>query len=302
MASWQAAPAHQGHAEIELRIRGPIRRAFPIAERGDGVVVAPLAHHELRQQHVSFCVDARIDLVGNLAQCALRFLQITALIPNLAEIKPGPVAHEFGGVLFQQGLEYPARLDMLAQGKIQAAEQQFGLLRGVRNPAQLPRRQQAGDRIKIVVLKEVEQHIAVGKILDFMRRQPIGIRLDVLGLQRPRRRQQQSAEHQRPQCVDQAQEPVRIFRVSRVGSARERMQGARRRPWRSPTAKPRNTADAPLAANPVGPGRFRFRLCCRLLIGNKPNRVGSASPEAKSATVAATRNIRTGSTHIIPSL
>ena len=61
------------------------------------------------------------------------------------------------------------------------------------------------------------------------------------------------------------------------------------------TAKPRNTADAPLAANPSGPGRFRFMLCCRLLIGSRPNFVGSASPEAKSATVAATLNIQTGS-------
>jgi hypothetical protein len=61
------------------------------------------------------------------------------------------------------------------------------------------------------------------------------------------------------------------------------------------TAKPRNTADAPLAANPSGPGRFRFMHRCRLLIWNKPNRVGSASPEAKSATVAATGITHTGS-------
>jgi hypothetical protein len=61
------------------------------------------------------------------------------------------------------------------------------------------------------------------------------------------------------------------------------------------TVKPCNTADAPLAANPSYPCRFRFMLCCRLLVGNIPNRVGSASTEAKSATVAATLNTQTGS-------
>ena len=50
-----------------------------------------------------------------------------------------------------------------------------------------------------------------------------------------------------------------------------------------PTAKPRNTADAPPAANPSGPGKFRFMHCCRLLIGIKPNRVASASPGASQA-------------------
>jgi hypothetical protein len=61
------------------------------------------------------------------------------------------------------------------------------------------------------------------------------------------------------------------------------------------TAKTRNAADAPLPANPSGPDRFRFMHRRHLLIGNIPTRVGSASPEAKSATVAATGIIQTGS-------
>ena len=60
----------------------------------------------------------------------------------------------------------------------------------------------------------------------------------------------------------------------------ERMQGA---------------ADAPLPANPSGPGRFPLMRRCRLLIGYLPNCVGSALPEGKSAAVAATRNTQTGS-------
>jgi hypothetical protein len=61
------------------------------------------------------------------------------------------------------------------------------------------------------------------------------------------------------------------------------------------TDKPRNTADARHPANPKGPGKFRFIRRCRLLIGSKPNFVGSASTEAKFAAVAATRNAQTGS-------
>src|SRR6202051_1527296 len=61
------------------------------------------------------------------------------------------------------------------------------------------------------------------------------------------------------------------------------------------TAKPCNAADAPLLANPSGPGRFPLMRRCRLLIGCIPNCVGSALPEGKSAAVAATRNTQTGS-------
>jgi hypothetical protein len=61
------------------------------------------------------------------------------------------------------------------------------------------------------------------------------------------------------------------------------------------TGKPRNAADAPLPANPSGAGRFPLIRRCRLLIGSRPNRVGSASTEGKSAALAATRNTHTGS-------
>src|SRR3984957_18380285 len=54
------------------------------------------------------------------------------------------------------------------------------------------------------------------------------------------------------------------------------------------TGKPCNAADAPLLANPEGPGRFPLMRRCRLLIGYLPNCVGSALPEGKSAAVAAT--------------
>src|SRR5882724_7306608 len=61
------------------------------------------------------------------------------------------------------------------------------------------------------------------------------------------------------------------------------------------TGKPCNAADAPLLANPSGPGRFPLMRRCRLLIGSLPNGVGSALPEGKSAAVAATGNTQTGS-------
>src|SRR5260221_6751105 len=46
--------------------------------------------------------------------------------------------------------------------------------------------------------------------------------------------------------------------------------------------KPCNAADAPLLANPSGPGRFPLMRRCRLLIGYLPNLVGSALPEGES--------------------
>src|SRR5258708_4625618 len=77
--------------------------------------------------------------------------------------------------------------------------------------------------------------------------------------------------------------------------------GARRaaRPVVGTTGKPCNAADAPLLANPSGPGRFPLMRRCRLLIGRWPNLVGSALPEGKSAAVAATGNTQTGSLPLI---
>jgi hypothetical protein len=61
------------------------------------------------------------------------------------------------------------------------------------------------------------------------------------------------------------------------------------------TGKPRNAADAPSRANPMGADGFAFIRRCRLLIGIKPNFVDSASTEGKSVTLAATGNSKTGS-------
>src|SRR5712672_3968421 len=81
--------------------------AVPAAERRDGVVVAILPHHQLREQHVALGADARVDLVRNLAQRALGFAQVAALTPDLAQVEPGLVAHRFGSILIQQRLEDP---------------------------------------------------------------------------------------------------------------------------------------------------------------------------------------------------
>src|SRR6202022_4588168 len=48
-------------------------------------------------------------------------------------------------------------------------------------------------------------------------------------------------------------------------------------------------------ANPSGGGRLSLIRRCRLLIGYRANRVGSASTEEKSAALAATGNTQTGS-------
>src|SRR6267154_5187075 len=61
------------------------------------------------------------------------------------------------------------------------------------------------------------------------------------------------------------------------------------------TAKYNGCARAKCLANPSGPGRFPLMRRCRLLIGSRPNSVGSALPEGKSAAVAATQNTQAGS-------
>ncbi len=65
------------------------------------------------------------------------------------------------------------------------------------------------------------------------------------------------------------------------------------------TGKPRNAAGAPLLANPSGAGRFPLTRRCRLLIGCRPNYVGSASIEGKSAALAATWPAHTSSREML---
>ena len=67
------------------------------------------------------------------------------------------------------------------------------------------------------------------------------------------------------------------------------------RPIVGTMGKPRNAADAPPTANPSGAGGFPLTRRCRLLIGYRPNCVGSASIEGKSAALAATQITQTGS-------
>ena len=69
----------------------------------------------------------------------------------------------------------------------------------MRQPVELLRGQQAGDRVEIIVLIEIEEDVAVVQVLDLVRRQSVRIRLYVLrGDRRQRQRQQQSAEQNRP--------------------------------------------------------------------------------------------------------
>ncbi len=177
---------------------------MPALERRDGLVVAALAQLQLREQHVALGADARLDLVGDLAQRALGLGEVAALVPDLAEIEPRLVAHRFGDLAGKQRLENLARLDVLAEREIQSAEQQLRLALGVRQPLELLRRQQARDGVEVVVLIEVEEDVAVMQVLDVVGRQAVGIRLLVLRpSRRQRQRDEQTAERDRPQLGSQ---------------------------------------------------------------------------------------------------
>jgi hypothetical protein len=172
----------------------------PALQRRDGLVVFTLAQLQLREQHVALGADARLDLVGDLAQRALGLLEVAALVPDLAEVEPRLVAHRLGGLAGEQRLENLACLDMLAEREIEPAEQQLGLAFRVRQPLELLRRQQPSDRIEVVVLIEIEKDVAVMQVLHIVGRQAIRVGLLVLRPPgRERQREEQTAERHRPQ-------------------------------------------------------------------------------------------------------
>ena len=116
----QPAGAHQCHAEIEARIGHPVGRALPALQSRDGFIVALLAHQHIDQQMRALGFQLRRQLALDAVQRLLAAIEVAALVPDLAKIEPGFVAHARWNVVAEQRLEARSGLVVHAELQIQA--------------------------------------------------------------------------------------------------------------------------------------------------------------------------------------
>ncbi len=106
---------HQRHAEIEARIRRPHRPAAPSRQQADRLVETSLVHQHVAEQQLLLRLQIGRHASVDLAQRRIGPVEIAARIPDLRQVKPGPVAHPGGHIERQQPLEALARLVVHAE-------------------------------------------------------------------------------------------------------------------------------------------------------------------------------------------
>ncbi len=111
----------------------------------------------------------------HLANRLLRAIEIAARVPDLREIEPRAIAHAFRRLRRQQLFEALAGFVVQTEREIQPAEQQLGFVVMMRELAPLLVGIEARDRFEVVLLIEIEEDVAVMKILDLRFRQSVGI-------------------------------------------------------------------------------------------------------------------------------
>ena len=96
----------------------------------------------------------------------LRFGEISALVPDLRQEKPGPVADLGVDVIGEQALENLRGIQMVTVRQIKSTEKKLGFVTVVFELRLLLRSQQSYNCREILSLIEVEQYFAVVRIFD----------------------------------------------------------------------------------------------------------------------------------------
>ena len=159
------ATAHQGDTEIELRVARPLRIAFPVLQQRNRAIEIAAVDQQLRLQHRCLALDVLWQVVADVVERSLRLIEVPALAPDLREKEPGPVANFRIDVVRQQALEYIRRLEVMSVGEVQATLEQLRLRRMLLQLLLLLCGQQANDGREVVLLVEVEKHLAVMRFL-----------------------------------------------------------------------------------------------------------------------------------------
>ena len=137
--------------------------------RSSGQMLRRLAIAAQAHQHVGFQQAALgLQLAGqrlpDQPEISQRRFVVPALVTDARQIEAGPVAHGVRHRTREQAIEDALRLGVQAERQVQAARQQFGFGRVMAQAAEVAGRFQPHDRFEVVVLEEMEQHVAVVEI------------------------------------------------------------------------------------------------------------------------------------------
>ena len=204
--------AHERDAEVELPVREPVARPLPVRQLGDRLVVLLPVQESLRDQEAALRLLVDRKRSCRLAQRPVGLLVEPGRIQDLAEVVPGLVAHGLGcRRVRQQALEDFARLAMLAEREVEAAAQELRIARMRGEPALVAIGGEPHERVEMVVLVEIEQHVAVVQVLHIDGRQARdGVLLDDgRGERRGRQRRQDDEFAQHPALTPRREPRIR---------------------------------------------------------------------------------------------
>jgi len=229
-ATRRVAGAHQRHAQVEARVVGPAVRVGPALERRRRLGKPPLGHQHVRSEQVPLGLEGRRQRAANVREVARRSVEIAALVADAGEVEVRAVADRLRHRPGEQLLESPRRLGVHAQRQVQAPGEQLCVERVVLEPPELARDFEPHQCVEIVVLEEVEQHVAVVQVADLGRRRQVGRGRTGPGHRDAGARGDQHPGKQRPRLANARSGHVRDGRPIPTAARRTRAAARRRGP------------------------------------------------------------------------
>ena len=164
------AALDQGHAEIEAREgAGDLGLRGHRSQHRGGAGEVATGHQQLGLQQTALFDQSRWKSALDARQCRLGLAVEAALVANLGQVEPGPVAHRRRRAFLDQRGEDLTGLVVHAVRQQQAAAQHFGFVAMRRQAVEMLRSHQPGDGAEVLVLEKVEQGVAVVQGLDLLR-------------------------------------------------------------------------------------------------------------------------------------
>ena len=152
-------------AEIEPRVWRPVVVAR-LLQRAHGLAEATLRHQHVRGKQSALRLERARQRRANALEAAPCLGVVAALVADASQVEVRAVADRLRYRSGQQPVEDPRGLGVQSQRKVEAARKQLGFRRVMLDPVQVARHLEAHQRVEIIVLEKVEQHVAVIEVAN----------------------------------------------------------------------------------------------------------------------------------------
>ena len=162
----RVAGAHERNAEVETCESGPRRIVVPDPKRGRRVGVTAERHEDVRLEQATLGLELARQRALNPREIARGLLVVTALIADPRKIEERAIRDGRVEAAGQQAVENAVGFRVQAERQVHSAGEHLGFRGMIRQPAEVPCSLEAHDGIEIVVLEELEQHVAVVQVAN----------------------------------------------------------------------------------------------------------------------------------------